>query len=86
MLDSKREDRWVQIFDQDLAAITPPFSVMPQDINALITGPARILDDPALYTDAAIIAQLAAEGWKLGTTLPPQPLYLRPADVSLPKP
>lgn len=86
VLDSKREDRWVQVFDQDLAAITPPMSVMPQHIDALTTGPTLILDDPALYTDAAIVAQLAAFHWPLGTTLPPQPLYLRPADVSLPKP
>ena len=85
ILDSKREDRWVQVFDADLAAVTPPLSVMPDHIAALVSGPTIVMDDPNLYTDASIVAQLAADGWPLGTTLPPQPLYLRPADVSMPK-
>jgi len=85
VLDSKREDRWVQVFDEHLHALTPPQSVMPDQIRAMISGPAIVLDDPTLYTDASIVAQLAAQGWENGSTLPPQPLYLRPADVTLPK-
>ena len=85
VLDSKREDKWVQVFDQDLNALTPPASVMPDRIPALLEGAVITLDDPDQVTDAAIVAQLAADGWEKGTCLPPQPLYLRPADVSLPK-
>ena len=85
VLDSKREDRWVQVFDDQLQPLTPPSSVMPDQIAGLIKGPAIVLDDPTLYTDASVVAQLAAQGWPNGTTLPPQPLYLRPADVTMPK-
>ncbi len=85
VLDSKREDRWVQVFDDQLNALTPPQSALPDQIKSMVTAPAIVLDDPTLYTDASIVAQLAADGWKNGTTLPPQPLYLRPADVTMPK-
>ena len=86
VLESKREDKWVQMFDENLAELTPPTSMMPDQISSLGEGPTIFLDDPGLYPDAAMVAGLAAQGWPLGTTLPPQPLYLRPADVSMPKP
>lgn len=86
VLDSKREDRWVQVFDDMLQPLSPPASVMPDQIAGLTTGPTIVLDDPTLYTDASVVAELAAQGWPGGTTLPPQPLYLRPADVTMPKP
>jgi tRNA threonylcarbamoyladenosine biosynthesis protein TsaB len=84
VLDSKREDRWVQVFDQDLNPITPPHSLMPDLIPALRVGPTIVLDDPDLHTDAVIVARLAADAWDTKTALPPQPLYLRPADVTMP--
>ena len=84
VLDTKREDRWVQVFDEDLNALTPPSSIMPDRIDDLSVGPTIVLDAPTLYTDAAIVARLAATGWPAGTTLPPHPLYLRPADVTMP--
>ncbi|MBC7950680.1 MAG: tRNA (adenosine(37)-N6)-threonylcarbamoyltransferase complex dimerization subunit type 1 TsaB, partial [Rhodospirillaceae bacterium] len=34
---------------------------------------------------AAQVAALAARRWADGTALPPEPLYLRPADVTMPK-
>ncbi len=34
--------------------------------------------------DAAVVAALAAAHWRAGTALPPEPLYLRPPDVTLP--
>ncbi len=83
-LDSKREDRWVQVFDQNLIPLTPPHSLMPDEILALATDQDIVLDDDNLHTDAAIVAQLAADAWLAETGLPPQPLYLRPADVTLP--
>lgn len=33
--------------------------------------------------DAALLAALAGQRWQAGTALPPQPLYLRPPDVTL---
>ena len=36
------------------------------------------------YPDAALVAALAAEQWVRGESLPPEPLYLREADVTLP--
>jgi len=86
VLESKRADRWVQVFDQDLTPLSPPCSMMPEQIETLVSGPTVVLDDPGLHTDAAVVARLAAQGWERKSVLPPQPLYLRPADVTMPAP
>jgi len=44
------------------------------------------LSDCLPQPDAASVASLAAAHWRLGQALPPRPLYLRPPDVTLPKP
>jgi tRNA threonylcarbamoyladenosine biosynthesis protein TsaB len=36
------------------------------------------------WPDAAVVAAVAARQWVAGTALPAEPLYLRPADVTLP--
>ncbi|MDA8232015.1 MAG: tRNA (adenosine(37)-N6)-threonylcarbamoyltransferase complex dimerization subunit type 1 TsaB [Magnetospirillum sp.] len=99
-LDSKREDVWVQAFAPDLSALCPIQSLAPEAAAALVTGPALVVGDAAgrvlpLMTDAlaadrpgwpdaAVVAALAARRWADGQALPPEPLYLRPADVTLP--
>ena len=85
IIDSKREDLWVQQFDDQLTPLSPPQALMPDQIETL-KGPDTLVIDESMYQiDAAQIARLAYELWPLNATLPPQPLYLRPADVTLPK-
>jgi tRNA threonylcarbamoyladenosine biosynthesis protein TsaB len=99
-LDSKREDLWVQSFRADLTALTPPAAALPA-AAVLGLGPAVVVGDAAdcllpLLTDAiaasapgtpdaAWVAHLAERHWRAGTALPPEPLYLRPADVTMPR-
>ena len=81
VIDSKREDQWVQMFDDTLAELTPPHGLLPGQIQALKDSDVLVLDDPGVHIDAAQVAQLAAQG----VAVPPQPLYLRPADVTMPQ-
>jgi len=100
VLDSKRDQPWVQAFAADLSPLGPVAAMSPEVAAALVCGPALLVGDaaglvaPLLpeaqvslasgYPDAAIVAALAAADWATGTTLPALPLYLRPADVTLP--
>ena len=85
VIDSKRDDLWVQQFDQDLHPLTPPQALMPDQIEAL-KGPNTLMIDESIHPiDAAQVARLAHILWPQNATLPPLPLYLRPADVTLPK-
>ncbi|MEO0036333.1 MAG: hypothetical protein RLZZ501_2356 [Pseudomonadota bacterium] len=52
------------------AALAP---ALPQAVAATSPG----------WPDAAVVAALAAERWPRGDTLPAEPLYLRPPDVTL---
>lgn len=99
-LDSRREEIWAQCFDADLTPLGDIRALTPQDAARLITGPAVVAGDAAHLVlpfmegalaassagspDAAVVAALAARKWPLGETLPPEPLYLRPADVTMP--
>lgn len=100
-LDSKRDDLWAQPFAPDLAALQPAAALLPDAAarllpEALVVGDAadRVLpllpgataSTAAPCADAAVVAALAAARWPAGTALPPEPLYLRPADVTLPTP
>ena len=100
VLDSKRDQPWVQAFTADLSPLGPVSAMSPKAAAALVSGPVLLVGDaaglvaPLLpealmslasgYPDAAIVAALAAADWAAGITLPALPLYLRPADVTLP--
>jgi tRNA threonylcarbamoyladenosine biosynthesis protein TsaB len=49
----------------------------------LAEGPGMRLAQAAGWPDAVQVARLAADHWAKGTALPPEPLYLRDADVTL---
>lgn len=98
-LDSKREEAWVQAFAADRSPLTEPAALPPAEAAALagpdwtVAGDAAGLVLPLLpgailaaarFPDAAVVAALAAERWAAGTALAPEPLYLRPADVTCP--
>ncbi len=107
LLDAKRADLYVQAFDADLAPLSEPASLPPEDLaGRLPAGPLVLAGDgvdqayrelaeargsdllvsaaPG-HSDAARVAELAAI---LPLPLPdaraPEPLYLRPPDVTLP--
>jgi tRNA threonylcarbamoyladenosine biosynthesis protein TsaB len=99
-LESKRDDLWVQTFAADLTPLAPVAALAPEVAATLIAGPVLLAGDAADriaplmagaalssgsgFPDAAVIAPLAARRWQDGAALPPNPLYLRPADVTLP--
>ncbi|MGE5514220.1 MAG: tRNA (adenosine(37)-N6)-threonylcarbamoyltransferase complex dimerization subunit type 1 TsaB [Bacteroidota bacterium] len=100
VLDSRREELWVQAFSAALEPLGEVAAMTPAQVGALALGPvvlagdarelvAPLLPDAVLASspgapDAAQVAALAARRWADGTALPPEPLYLRPPDVTLP--
>lgn len=101
VLDSRREELWVQVFSSALETQGPVRALTPLEVAALDLGAvvlagdacdlvAPLMKDAVLASspgapDAALVAALAARHWPAGTALPPEPLYLRDADVTLPK-
>jgi tRNA threonylcarbamoyladenosine biosynthesis protein TsaB len=101
VLDSRRDELWVQAFSATLEPLGEVAALTPEQVAALELGPlvlagdARDLVAPLLQgatlassagaPDAARVAELAARRWAEGSALPPEPLYLRPADVTMPK-
>lgn len=101
VLDSRREDLWVQAFTEDLVAMGEPTALLPAEAARLLTGPVVVAGDAAhlvlpLMEDAVLatspgaphaaqVAALAVRHWAAGSALAPEPLYLRPADVTMPK-
>ncbi|MGE5477884.1 MAG: tRNA (adenosine(37)-N6)-threonylcarbamoyltransferase complex dimerization subunit type 1 TsaB [Bacteroidales bacterium] len=101
VLDSRRDELWVQAFSAALEPLGEVAALTPEQVAALELGPlvlagdARDLVAPLLKgatlassagaPDAARVAELAARRWAEGSALPPEPLYLRPADVTMPK-
>jgi tRNA threonylcarbamoyladenosine biosynthesis protein TsaB len=99
-IDSKRDEIWAQAFSAELAPLGPILALLPEAAAALAAGPLVVAGDAAPrllalrpdalaasspgWPDAAVVAGLAARHWASGTALPPEPLYLRPADVTLP--
>lgn len=104
VLDSRREELWVQPFAPGLVALAPPAALLPSQAVDLARGlpgagvvlagdatglVAPLLTDATVASspgapDAAVVAGLAARHYGAGTHLPPEPLYLRPADVTMP--
>lgn len=101
VLDSRREELWVQPFSATLEPLADIVAATPAQAAALIDGPVVLAGDAAALVapllpdallagcpgapDAGRVAALAAARWPAGKTLPPEPLYLRGADVTLPQ-
>jgi tRNA threonylcarbamoyladenosine biosynthesis protein TsaB len=98
-LDSRRDEVWLQAFDTALDPLGAPVALVPEQAARLVAGPVVVAGDAAALVlphvpdailssacgapDAAWVAALAAIRWPAGTALPPEPLYLRPADVTM---
>lgn len=101
VLDSRREEVWVQAFTADLTPLASCAALAPAEAAGLVAGPvvlagdaaglvAPLLPDAELAQsagapDAAWVAALAAARFAAGTHLPAEPLYLRGADVTMPQ-
>jgi tRNA threonylcarbamoyladenosine biosynthesis protein TsaB len=99
-MESRREEKWLQLFDSALVPLSAIRALAPGQAAELasdslvVAGDAADLILPYLpgavvasspgYPDAALVAALAAEHWAKGEALPPEPLYLREADVTMP--
>jgi tRNA threonylcarbamoyladenosine biosynthesis protein TsaB len=99
-IESRRDEKWLQLFDAALAPLSDIRALPPGRAGELATVPVVVAgetDPPVLphladavaasspgHPDAAVVAELAAADWAAGTALPPEPLYLRDADVTLP--
>jgi len=100
VVDSRREEPWVQAFTADLTPLSEPVAVRPALVPGLVCGPVVVAGDgagplmllldqavaasSAPWPDAAVVAGLAARMWPRGEALPPEPLYLRAPDVTCP--
>lgn len=98
-VDSRRDELWLQAFDAGLTPLGAPAALRPDQAGDLVAGPVVVAGDAAALVlphlhdavaassagapDAAFVAALAARRWPAGTALPPEPLYLRPADVTV---
>lgn len=98
-LDSRRDEVWLQAFDPELVPLCGPIALVPRQAARLVAGPVVVAGDAAALVvphvpdaflssargapDAALVAALAASRWPAGTALAPEPLYLRPADVTM---
>jgi tRNA threonylcarbamoyladenosine biosynthesis protein TsaB len=101
VMDTKRADLWVQPFDDRMTPLGGPRSIEVDEMPAFLAGLERplLVGDAArtvqslaqisgapFHADARKVAELAVAGLETGAVLPPDPLYLRPADVTMPKP
>lgn len=102
VIDAKRADVFLQAFDERLAPLGEVRGVLPEAVAGLFGGPLLLVGDgagrvrPQLpearlsaaagVPDAAVVAAVLAERWRQGRALPPEPVYLRPPDVTLPGP
>lgn len=101
VLDSRRDELWVQAFGADLVPLGEAAALLPEEAARLVAGPVVLAGDAADLVaplmpqavrttapgapDAAQVAALAAARWAAATALAPEPLYLRAPDVTLPK-
>ncbi|MDR3440413.1 tRNA (adenosine(37)-N6)-threonylcarbamoyltransferase complex dimerization subunit type 1 TsaB [Telmatospirillum sp.] len=99
-LDSKRADLFFQAFASDLTPICEPFAAPPEAAIRRFSGPLLLAGDAAErlaaiardaqmstaagHPDARVVGRLAALRHQNGCALPPEPVYLRPPDVTLP--
>ncbi|MBI3446637.1 MAG: tRNA (adenosine(37)-N6)-threonylcarbamoyltransferase complex dimerization subunit type 1 TsaB [Magnetospirillum sp.] len=100
VMESRRDEAWVQAFDANLDPLGEVAALLPEQAAALVPGMLVVTGDAAAsvmalrpdavaasapgWPDAALVAELAAECWGRGECLPPEPLYLRPPDVTMP--
>ena len=98
VMESRRAELWVQCYDDTLTALGPIRALTPQQAAEAATGAVLLAGDgaglvaPLLpqamlapdcdHVDAVQVARLAVQGWP-DAVLPPEPLYLRDADVTL---
>jgi tRNA threonylcarbamoyladenosine biosynthesis protein TsaB len=99
-IETKRADLYVQSFDADLRPLGPPAAIAPEAarvpdgalvagdgavrLKALLAARADVTFAPGDgIADAATVAAIAAER---GASGPVAPLYLRPPDVTAPRP
>lgn len=99
-LETKRADLYVQAFDATLRPLGPAAAIAPEaacvPAGALVAGDGAVRLKARLaargdvafargdgIVDAAVVAEIAAAR---GASGPVAPLYLRPPDVTLPKP
>lgn len=100
-IDSKRDDVFVQAFAPDLAPLAPVAAMAPAVAAGLTNAPLLAGDGAAKLLpfipsatlssapprpDPATLGALAALRLAAGHALAAEPLYLRPADVTLPHP
>lgn len=97
VVDSRRAELWVQRFSDALLPLGPVQPLLPDQAAALADAGTILVGDGAglvaalapaaqlhsqIHVDAAWVAALAAAGWPQ-QVLPPEPLYLREADVTV---
>jgi tRNA threonylcarbamoyladenosine biosynthesis protein TsaB len=99
-VDAKRADVFVQPFDQTLSPLGEVRGLLPEEVSGLgLAAPLLVGDGAARVAphlpeaavsaaagvpDAAVVAAVLAGKWARGEALPPEPVYLRPPDVTLP--
>ncbi len=100
VIDSKRAEPFVQAFAPDLTPLTAVAAMTLDTAAKLVTDALLLVGDAAAKLapliagamlsragtrpDPVVLAQLAARHHAEGRALPPEPLYLREADVTLP--
>ncbi len=100
-IDARRSDLFVRLYASDLTPLGPIEAMLAEDAARRLPGPlllagngaARIaalrpevrISAAAALPDPVLLASLAERRFRDGSALPPVPLYLRPADVTLPK-
>ncbi|HEY1723397.1 MAG TPA: tRNA (adenosine(37)-N6)-threonylcarbamoyltransferase complex dimerization subunit type 1 TsaB [Magnetospirillaceae bacterium] len=100
-IDSKRAEPFVQAFASDLTPLAPVAAMTVEAAAKLVTGVQLLVGDGAAKLvplisgailskaptrpDPVVLARLAAWLHGEGRALPPEPLYLREAGVTLPK-
>lgn len=98
VMESRRAELWVQCYDDALTALGPIRALTPQQAAEVANGavllagdgaglvapllPQALLAPDCDHVDAVRVARLAAQGWP-DAVLPPEPLYLRDADVTV---
>lgn len=98
-IESRRDEKWLQLFDSALVPLSEIHALRPEQAaqlatDAVVAGdaasvilpflPGAVASSSSGFADAALVAALAADRWSRGDSLPPKPLYLRDADVTLP--